>query len=74
METADRLPLAHQSLAVRMLIVERSRRVAPTLVATRLRRGRIIVVDVVDAVGVHWLIGTESHQARKRELTLVRTR
>ncbi len=73
METADRLPFAHQSLAVRMLIVERSRRVAPTLVATRRRRGRIIVVDVVDVL-VHRLIGTESHQARKRELALVRTR
>lgn len=74
METAHRFPFAHQSLAVRMLIVERSRRVAPTLVTTRRRRGRIIVVDVIDVLtDRHWLIGTESHQSRKRELTLVRT-
>ena len=73
METAHRFPFAHQSLAVRMLIVERSRRVAPTLVTTRRHRG-IIVVDVIDVLtDRHWLIGTESHQSRKRELTLVRT-
>ena len=82
MQTAHRLPLAHQTFPVWMLIIQRRRRVAAALVTTRSwcrRRRHIQTIDVPAAIVIvvdvarRRLARVERDQSGKRQLTLIRT-